>query len=171
MWERQDCDTNESWPFFKAYRDSKGTRRLERVRLTGGNVAAPLHDLNRWFHDHRWAERVKAYDMALDAIVQEEKEAILRKSAKEMAADHLALVQDAHELASAELSKLIQASRENTMHGLLKPGELIKLIDAAVKLGRLVKGESTENVAVTDGDLDPLSPAEEAAYEALKKRA
>ncbi len=169
QWERQPCDTNESWPFFKAYRDLKGPRRLDRVRLAAGGVAVTMQQLREWFTDHNWAERVKAFDAAMDAVVQEEREAELRQGAREMAADHLALVRDTLELASSELAKLVQSSRESAAHGLLKPAEVLKFVDAAVKLGRLVKGETTENVGVST-DLSPLNPEEEAAYEILKKR-
>ncbi len=170
IWERQPCDTSESWPCFKIYRDAKGTRRLERIRYACPGLAQPMADLYRWYVEHNWADRVKAYDLHMDGILQEEKDAIMRQSARDLAASHMALVQDAEELASNELGKLLQASRESAAAGLLKPGDLIKLIDAAVKLGRLVKGESTENVQVS-GDLENLTESELEAYLALAKKA
>lgn len=145
LWERQPQDSNESWPYFRAYRDLTGTRQLRRVRLAvTGATAPPMEQLKEWYDAHGWKERVAAYDAHMDALFQEEKEALLKQSARDMAAEHLAIVQDAAEIAQRGLEALVQAARENEAVGLLKPGELIKLMEAAIKLGRLVKGEATE---------------------------
>lgn len=165
LWERQAVDTNESWPYFKAYRDLKGSRRLDRVRLAADEMgrrnphAPTLQQLRDWCEQHQWRERVKGYDQHMDKILAEEKETALRESARDQAAAHLELIQDAHELAENELKKLLQASRESSAHGLLKPSDLFKLFEAAIKLGRLVKGESTE-IAEERVDLSKLSMEE-----------
>lgn len=166
--QRMPADTDRSWAFFKAYRDLKGPRRLDRIRFAspGGGLGPTLAELKELHDTYGWRERVTAYDQHMDSVAQEEAEAIVRHTSKERMAEHLGLCQDALELASAELAKYIQASREGSAQGLLKVGEIAKLMELGIKLGRLVKGESTESVEVK-GDLVPPTAEEIAAWELL----
>jgi uncharacterized protein (DUF1778 family) len=171
LWERQPYDTNESWPFFKAYRDLQGgARSLRRVRMSSGGMATTLAELKGWYDAHNWKERVAAYDTHMDAILSEEKETLLKHAAKESTTEHLELLQDAAELAKRELEKLLQASRETAAHGLLKPAELVKLMETAIKLGRLVNDKPTE-VVEERTNLDNLTPEELLQLHALTKKA
>ena len=158
-WERQDnLDTSESWPYFKAFRDLKGARQLRRVRLSVPGVATTLEQLRTWHDAHDWKARTAAYDGHMDSVLQGEREAIMKVSAADLATQHMELVADAYEIAQRGLESLVQASRETEAAGLLKPGELIKLMEeAAIKLGRLVKGEATEIVEDKGPDFSSLS--------------
>lgn len=146
-WDRQQTDTDESFLWFQAYRDCTPPRRLDRVRTSvPGKVAPPLQALLEWFGSGAWAERASAYDAHLDQIRQQEREDAVRAGAREAAeADEQALVKDIRELALREVGKMVATSVQSEAET-LRPGEVIKLAELGIKLGRLQRGENTEQV-------------------------
>lgn len=163
-WERDDeLDTAESWPFFMAFRDAKGSRRLERVRhaldergVRPGGAMPTLEQVRRWHDEGCWRERVAAYDDYMESIRQEEEEATLRKGAAERQAGRLAISDTLKEAIQKEADKL--AAKVDAMDGeVLKPAELLKAVEIVHKIERLEMGESTENTH-TELDLSGLSP-------------
>jgi hypothetical protein len=90
----------------------------------------------------------------------EEREKIYRRSAREIAIDHMVLLASVRELTTKEFGKLVESSRNSEMPGLVKPNTLVRMAEVVVKLDRLVRGETTENVGTTDMDLSQLSPEE-----------
>lgn len=172
-WDRQPFDSDASWVWFVAYRDAMPPRRLDRVRVSvPGTVAPPLMDLMRWATEGHWVERVRAWDQHLDDIRQAEREAAVSKQAREAAEDQeAALAQDLRELALREAGKWVKTSAA-TEPEVLKPREVVAVADAAVKLGRLTRGESTEKVEVKDElNLDNLSAEELRQYRDLYLKA
>ena len=170
LWDRQAVDTDESWPFFQAYRDQNPPRRLEPVRCTPKGAVSPAVDkLRAWYRDHGWRDRVAAYDAHVDGIIQEEREDRLREDVRAMTARHLAILQDAGELVADQLAKYLRSARESDMHGLLKPNEIAKIMDLTVKLERLTRGESTERIEA-DVDLTSLSDEELAILAKIPQR-
>jgi hypothetical protein len=151
-WEKQDNESQEAWLAFRAYRDMPPDERLLK-RAAIGNIAV----LSRWYRDHNWADRCAAFDKKFDAMRVEEREKVYRRAAREIAIDHMVMLADARELYSREFAKLLSASREGDMIGLVKPETLVRMAEVMVKLDRLVRGESTENVQNTDMDLSQLS--------------
>lgn len=151
-WERQEGESEEAWLAFRAYRDMPpDERQVKRAAV------ARMHRLSQWYRDHNWSDRCKSYDAKFDAIRVEEREAMYRRASRQVAIDHMVLLADARELITREMSKLVSASRDTEVHGLIKPEALIKLCETTVKLDRLVRGETTENVGKTDVDLSKLS--------------
>lgn len=152
-WSRLDSDTDESWEAFVKFRDMKAPRRLSYLH------GYPTGQLSEWYRKHNWRERAAAWDGHMDLILLQEREDFLRQSAKDLNAEHLAILHSTRQLVQRELDKFVAASLESDAVGMISPGALSHLIDGAVKLGRLVVGESTENVA-SDMDLSQLSVEE-----------
>lgn len=178
-WERSDkLDTNETWPYFKAYRDArKGTRRLEVIRYSPATdvrnpidrtKAPPLSTIHQWAKDGFWVERVAAYDSYLDDLQRTETEAALAVSAQDMAAERRHILGQGLELVKDQLAKFFaQASASDFAS--LKPGELVKLMEWVSRNSRLEAGEATEKVEVHQ-DLSSLSDEElNQLYELQKK--
>lgn len=163
-WERQPYDSDESWPVFQAYRDQTPPRRGLLVSLRGRSVD-PIK-VARWYRDHYWAERVAEYDRHLDSIRRAETEAALAKSAREAMADHVALIEQGKEIALRELEKLLATVKESPAE-VLKPRDVIRLMDATIKFDRLIRGETTENVNVEGPDFSHLTDEQLAALDAL----
>lgn len=122
-------------------------------------------ELQNWYNANMWADRVSAYDAHTDELKLAERDSVLAQTTREIAFEHMSMLQDARELASREVSKLLKASQESEMHGLLKPAEMIKMIDAVVKLDRLVRDQPTENTVIKEDlsglDLDDLKKLRE----------
>lgn len=142
-WERQDYDTEESWPLFVAYRDQTRPRRgvLSAFR---GRPVDPVK-VARWYREFFWKERAAAYDDHLDEIRRAEIEAMHAEQAREVAAKHMALLADAREVSARELQKLLARAQESQLE-ILKPRDLIRLMETTVRFDRLVRGESTDNI-------------------------
>lgn len=150
-WERQPDESEEAWLAFRAYRDMPPEQRL--IRRTAVKSVAVL---TRWYRDHDWIGRCKAFDAHVDSVSVEERKRILEMASRDLAYDHALMLADARELVTRELGKLVSVSRDSEMHGLLKPSEVIKLFETTVKLDRLVRGESTENIR-EEVDISKLS--------------
>jgi hypothetical protein len=164
-WERQASESEEAWLAFKAYREMPPDERL--IKRAGVHRMATL---SKWYRDHNWEDRCKAYDAHFDALSVEERERVFRRASKELAIDHMVALADMRELMSREFAKYLEASRSTEMHGLIKPSDLIKMAEAVVKLDRLVRGETTENVK-TEIDTSKLSLDELRQLEELLTKA
>lgn len=151
-WERQASETEEAWLAFRSYRDSPPDQRsITRA------ASVRLSTLSKWYREHSWEDRCRAYDAMFDKVRVEEREAIYRRKARENAIDHMLILADMKDLVGREFAKLREASRDSDMHGLVKAADLIKLAETMIKLERLVAGQTTENVGTTDLDLAKLS--------------
>lgn len=145
-WDRREDEDDEAFLWWQAYRDALPPRRLERVRTAvPGKVAPTLQTLLGWYNAHAWRERAGLWDAHLDQIRQKERESIIGQGAKELAARDMALINEASELVSRELDKMLRTSMQSEAET-LKPSELNKLLENVIKLGRLQRGETTEKV-------------------------
>lgn len=152
-WERQAAESDEAWLAFRAYRDMPPDERLLKRA-----AVVRMSTLSKWYRDHNWADRCTAYDAKFDKLRVEERERMYRRTAREVAIDHMVMLADTRELYTREFQKLLEASRQSEMHGLIKPETLVRMAETMVKLDRLVRGESTEHVATsTEMDLSKLS--------------
>lgn len=138
-WERQPYETNEAWVAFKDYRDQIPPRRQ---RATTNTPAAQVH---RWYSDNFWKSRVEALDTHMDKAMMEEKEALWRQTARDVGAEHMALLGSARAIVMRELAEMRQRPA-----GSYRPADLTKLLEVVVKYDRLVRGESTETIATVD---------------------
>lgn len=168
VWERNGQDTNESWPYFKAYRDtSSGVRTLERVRFSPAedvrrpinrSQAPTLEQMHRWHAEGQWGPRVAAFDAHMDSLQNEEREAIVRHGGAKLAAEHMAMLQVAQDLIKAELQKLLEEAK-NSDFPKMKPNEITRLMTEYLKFSRLIDGKPTEKIE-THFDLSGLSADE-----------
>jgi hypothetical protein len=152
-WERQAAESEEAWLAFRCYRDMPPDERM--LRRSANRETAVL---SKWNRDHNWADRVKAYDAHFDALSVEERRRIYKRKAEELAIDHMIVLADMRDLATREFAKFNQVSRETEVET-MKPRDVIRLAETVVKLDRLVRGETTENVG-TSVDTSKLSLAE-----------
>lgn len=164
-WERQPTESEEAWLAFRAYRDMPPEQRILRR-----SAVKTVEVLSRWYRDHNWIDRCKAFDAHVDHVSIEERKRILEMASRDLAYDHAIMLADARELVSRELGKLVTVSRDTDMHGLLKPSEVIKLFDTTIKLDRLVRGQSTENIK-EEVDVSKLSLDEARELARLMRKA
>lgn len=155
-WERQEGEGEDEWTAFKGFRDMH-PRVIHRAGFIGG-VRVSSEKLSRWYRQWKWAERVEAYDVLTDRIVQAQRKKTIEESVADISADQLAYLGRLRRLIDLELGKFLEAAESGNGPGLIKPAELASLIDKEVKLTRIIKGESTENVDVRT-DLSGMDPA------------
>ncbi len=165
-WERQEAETEEAWAAFRTYRDMPPDARMMTRAATRSTAT-----LSKWFNEHGWAARCREYDAKFDSIRVEEREAMYRRQAQQIAIDHMLMLSDARELVQREVAKWTAASRDSAMHGLVKVADLTKLFEMVVKLDRLVRGETTENVGSKDLNYANLSTDELDTLNALLDKA
>jgi len=157
-----ELDTPESFPYFKAYRNAKGSRSLQRVRFSvwergaRPGVAPTMEKMAEWYKAGKWSERAAAWDGYLDQIHQEERECLERQTAEEMALRHRRILGLQTHVVEREWEKLAgDVEREDNI---LKPRELVSATDSLIKNERLHHGEATERVeglgSLTDQDLE-----------------
>lgn len=153
-WERQPGEPDEAWLAFRAYRDSPPhARRVSRT------IAVQALTLGKWFREWNWRQRVDAYDAVTDEIVLEERRALQRQTARELALDHMTMIADFRDFVGTEMAKWVTLAKENEGTAPnVKPQDLAKIADVAVKLDRLVRGETTESIGTPNLDLSKLNP-------------
>lgn len=162
-WERQEDETDESWAAFRNYRDMLPPRRFRSA------AARDVTTLQRWYNDFRWKARALAYDRWADKCRLDERAAILKQGEEERTARQLGVLLDAEDLAASELRKLLAVANENQGAGLIKPTDLVKLLELSVKYQRLLRGEATERVD-TGPDMSKLSLEELEILKALEEK-
>jgi hypothetical protein len=170
-WDRQPTDTDEQFLWFVAYRDAIPPRALGRIRAPGGTVRPPLQVLLEWANAGHWTDRVAAWDQHLDTLRQRERESAAGAAGRQVAEEQeAALTQDLLDLAHRELDKLLMTSI-STPAETLRPGEVNRMIENVVKLRRLQRGESTEQIKTDGVDLSGLTVEELRQLVALKNKA
>jgi len=163
-WERQASEDDEAWKAFQSYRDQTPPRRIIHAAVKR------TEKLSEWYNAFAWAERVAAYDRHLDALRRQTREAILKETEKERAARQLGQLKMVQDIIDIELAKLWRDAKATEAFGLIKPNDLNKLLANVITLERLVRGQSTENVAHAHVNLDALSPDELRQLRALQQK-
>lgn len=167
-YERWTDEPEEAFNAFVQYRDQTAPRSVGKV------YGARNMQLLAWCTNFQWRERALEYDRHHDRIRREVTENILKQTTASVAAEHMLLLKDARELVARELSKLVEASRNSTMPGLLKSSDLVRMTDMVVKLDRLIRGETTDNLGATvteDLDYSKLTLDEIRQLKALRAKA
>lgn len=164
-WERQPGEPDDCFNAFRYYRDMPMPRQALRASpMVGTNT------LWQWCNKWSWIARASQYDDHISDLAIAEREALVKQSARDIQVQHMGILQGARELLEREVAKYLAISREAKGPSLLKPAELSKLLDSVVKLDRLVRGETTENVAPTE-DLSNLSVDDLRVMRELKQKA
>lgn len=151
LWEQQPGETATAFAHFCLYRDMRYPKAASGEAVTDGTipyekrslrrVAAQL-DMNfrtiaRQSEAGAWQKRVEAYDAYVDRIVREANEAAIRK----MHGEHALLAQQMIRKATKRLLSIPETE--------ISAAELVRMVDVAVRVERLSRGESTENQIVT----------------------
>lgn len=153
-WERQPFDTDRSWRAFVAYRDMDNVRSHQRVVDSLGKKASYIHVVHGWAIKYFWRFRVTAWDSYQDKIKVEARNNAKRQAALDMVDRHLQISTHLQRLASVELLRWIHhingdVDNPDTREApKLKPDQIQKLLEYAIKLERLNRdepGEITEN--------------------------
>lgn len=167
-WNRQPFDhTEDRWAAFRSYLMQPHPRSVHRAAQSAGVSASTA---TSWSTSCYWSVRVKAFDLAVQGQWLSKVQEVVEVNAENFASQHTKILAMGTELAMREVSKYVAASKEGNVIGLVSMGELNRLIENMVKLGRLTAGESTENVEHTL-DFTKLSIAEAKQYKALNKKA
>lgn len=164
-WEKQLDEPEESFVEFRYYRDMPQPRRVQGV--LHGSTEQKWNWASQW----HWVSRARQYDDHLSDLAVEERETAVREQAKAIGEDHLRLLQGMREFALRETAKWLEQARASGGTSLIKIGDLVRVVDCAVKLDRLTLGETTENVGTGHQDLSGLSVDELRQYHELAKKA
>ena len=151
LWERQPGETANTFGYFVIYRDMRYPKATDGTAVTDGTVpytkrslrkvaeitGVDLRQIMRHNEKGSWQKRVEAYDAHVDRTVREANEAAIRK----MTQEHALLAQQMIRKATKRLLTIPEDQ--------ISAAELVRMVDVAVKVERLSRGESTENQAVT----------------------
>jgi len=153
-WERQLCDTPKSFRAFCMYRDMGVDRSMNdcAARL---KVTEKL--LRRWSAIGGWVARVAAYDEYFEKMRRTEYELAMRMSLEDEARKTAALVSKAKQVALHDFEVLVKRAEKAQLEGgddeatILDRSTLIKLLDRAVMLERVITGKTNADDANAGG--------------------
>ena len=128
-WEKQDGESTQAFEAFSEYRDMGPKRSHAKVSAKLGKSTALL---NRWSRRWKWVERVSAWDRELD---KKNREAQI-EAIKEMSERH---TKEAMMFQQKVLERLRELKPSE-----LSPNDMARWFEAAVKIERLSRGETTE---------------------------
>jgi hypothetical protein len=165
LWEQQDGEGATAFNHFVYYRDMRYPRITKTVKDAQGNVTTQtttemvmdgtvpyvkrslrkvaadfgmnFRTIARQSEAGEWVKRCEAYDAYVDRKNREVNEAAIRK----MNQEHALLAQQMIRKATRRLLKLPEEE--------INAAELVRMVDVAVKVERLSRGESTDNQSVT----------------------
>jgi hypothetical protein len=144
--------------------DASGLPQVRRKSVLAGLVpGTSLDALEALATRHEWDRRVRVWD----AVIAREALKRTAESLELMRDRQIALALQLQRLGGVEMTKLEERAANSDLSA-LAPKEVVKLIETGVKIERLVRGESTENVAnVSKPDYSKLSDDELEAFRAL----
>jgi len=134
LWDRQPGEGEKAWEAFRVYRDMEGRRSARGASEILRGDDATYGGMGNWSVKWHWLARVNAYDRHMDRMETEGR----AMAVKLMAARHAMI---ANEFIGKALKQL-QTIDPRTLNN----DQLIKWFKEAVKIERLSRGESTENI-------------------------
>lgn len=168
-WERQAGEGEDAYHKFLAYRDAPRPRRM--VRPGAGNTAELYKVAREW----NWFQRIEAYDRYIDRIRLEEVRKWNEQDAREVTAEHMAILRDMREFAAIEMSRILERAKQAAIDGTMKPAEVIRLTEVMLKYDRLLRNQSTESTLVvsetnlSEMTIDELREAQSLVQKMTKK--
>lgn len=137
-WDKQTGESAEAFEAFNLYCDMGVARRQTKVSKKLGKSTDLI---NRWCAKWHWVQRASDWDTAAAARAREGELSAIEK----MRAKHIEMAVDLHTLGHRQLAKWFKLIDDaNTADGVIpfKPSELVRLIEAGIKLERLSRGEA-----------------------------
>jgi len=148
-WERQPRETSRSYELFCTYRNMGVERSLRKMKasVNGSPSVRRLQLLSaRW----KWVDRARAYDDHLERErrIQQEKERLA------MHARHAKVALLGMNVAVKGLENLL--TKVQSGDGSVAPGDLTRLLDTAVRVERLARGEASDSHEVSGPGGGPI---------------
>jgi hypothetical protein len=136
-WDRLTGESSKAYAHFCLYRDMGQGRSLRKL-AKDGNCTAKVRQLDRWSSRWKWVERSQRYDDHLqyqDRLRQE-------KERKDMLTRHGKIAVLGQNLVVKGIEKLLADVEQGKRD--LSASDASRLLDVAVKIERLSRGEPTE---------------------------
>lgn len=130
LWERQDYDTNNSYPAFIIYlKQQPGKRSLRLVSDELGHASKSV--VEKWSAEHQWQERVAAYDDHIQRSAIEIRAVTLKEAQEALMRDWGLFATGAKALGVRMLQKLLE---DFNTSGAMDTKEFSRLVNAMVTL-------------------------------------
>ena len=140
LWERMKGEGSRQYEHFAAYRDMKHIapsptgRSIRKLAKEKGMNRQSLEQLSSKFN---WVARAEAYDIYLTEQTRLQNEAEI----EDMRKNHALL---ASQMIRKAAKRLLTIPEEE-----ITASDIVRLVDAGVKIERLSRGESTENTKIS----------------------
>jgi len=162
-WDRQIGESSKAYSHYCIYRDMGVSRSLRHMAGLPGCTSV-RRQLNRWSSRWGWVERCQKYDDHLlhqDRLRQE-------KERRDMVSRHAKIAVLSQNLVVKGIEKLVAEVEQGRRD--LSASDASRLLDVAVKIERLSRGEPTEISELGGSEDRPLKLSiEERARQAVKK--
>src|SRR5437762_9550358 len=136
-WDRQMGESSKAYSHFRIYRDMGVSRSLRHMAGLPGCTSV-RRQLNRWSSRWRWVERCSQYDDHLEYQARLEQE----KERKDMVKRHAKIAVLGQNLVVKGMEQLIAEIEDGSRRA--TPSDLSRLLEVAVRVERLSRGEPTE---------------------------
>ena len=148
-WDRQPGESSKAYSHFCLYRDM-GPHRSLRKMAKEDECRAQVGQLERWSSKWQWVERSQRYDdhLQLQDRMRQEKER------KEMVSRHAKIAVLSQNLVVKGIEKLVSEVEQGKRD--LSASDASRLLDVAVKIERLSRGEPTEISELGGSDERPI---------------
>lgn len=141
-WERQIGESARAFEAFQVYRDMGVNRN---IRAAAQQVGKSKTTIQKWSSNHKWVERVAAWDAEQDRITRQAQLDDIKKMRKRHA-----------DLASAMLVKAARAL-QRIPEDEIKAGDVSRMVDTAAKLERISRGDVETVVEERVGETQPTA--------------
>lgn len=157
-WERMPGEPEKAFFYFSEYLKLKkedGVRIVDTLAKNLGKTPPNLYKLSRQWN---WKNRAADYDRYIFGLTQVKSDV---NDLEEMGKRQAKLAKDMQAKAAAALA-LIRPEK-------MRPGEIVKMVDVAVKIERLARGAPTENIKSETEARVAVNPFSELTVEELRK--
>ena len=162
-WDRQPGESSKAYAHFCLYRDMGLTRSIRQMPKVSGCTSV-VRQLNRWSSRWRWVERCESYDDHLQLQDRLRKE----KERKDMLTRHGKIAVLGQNLVVKGIEKLLADVEQGKRD--LSASDASRLLDVAVKIERLSRGEPTEISELGGSDNHPIKVSvEDRARQAVER--
>jgi hypothetical protein len=162
-WDRQVGESSKTYSHFCIYRDM-GTDRSLRKLAADAKTTSNLRQLQHWSARWNWVARCQSYDDELQRQDRLRRE----KERRDMVSRHAKIAVLGQNLVVKGIEKLLRLIEEGERE--LSASDASRLLDVAVKVERLSRGEPTEISELGGSDEHPVRVnIEERARQAVER--
>jgi hypothetical protein len=162
-WDRQPGESSKAYSHFCLYRDMGQGRSLRKL-AGDAKCVSKIAQLRRWSSRWRWVERCQSYDDHL--LLQDRLR--MEKERKDMVVRHGRIAVLGQNLVVKGIEKLLADVEQGKRD--LSASDASRLLDVAVKIERLSRGEPTEISELGGSDDHPIKiSVEERARQAVER--